>query len=132
MFPSPYRQILVANLSAFLKPGTNIKSSTLLMAYATFTSINEKDLDGFISSFNIVNNTEPTCHYRSLLLQKNITKLPEAYLKTNHLFTSLSPSEFFRFIVPDLVSNPINDCQVLLPSYYHVPYPGIHFPSAPT
>ena len=39
MFPSPYRQILVASLSAFLKPGTNIKSSTLLMAYATFSSI---------------------------------------------------------------------------------------------
>lgn len=113
MFPSPYRQILVASLSAFLKPGTNIKSSTLLMAYATFSSINEKDLDSFISSFNIVNNTEPTCQYRSLLLQKTITKLPEAYLKVNHLFASLSPSEFFRFIIPDLVSDPIKASKIL-------------------
>jgi len=115
MFPSPYRETLIQSLSTILKTGINVKSSTLLQAFATFTTIKEENFNLFISSYNTFFNKEPECSYRSKLRISNISnaKFSNLYTETINLFTSLSPSEFFRFIIPDIVSNPIKTTKIL-------------------
>ena len=113
MFPSPYREILVSSLSAILKPDTNIKSSTLLQAFATFTSLRGENIEHFISLYKTTFSQPPACFYRSRISHISTTSFSNLYAKTLALFTSLSPSEFFRFIIPDLVSNPIKAAKIL-------------------
>lgn len=116
MFPSPYREILIRSLSAVLiNPETRIKSSTLLKAFAIFTTIKENDIDSFTSSYKTIFSQPPACYLQGLHISKS--KLSNAYSETIDLFSSLSPIEFFRFIIPDIICNPIKAAKILHESF---------------
>ena len=113
MFSNPYRNVLIKSLSDILKPENNIKSSTLLQAFATFNAIKEIDSGDFFSTYKTLFTQKPTCHFLSRFSHENCKWNSDTFTETIDLFTSLSPSEFFRFIIPDIVSNPIKATTIL-------------------
>lgn len=68
MFPSSYREILSTSLSSVLKTDTNIKSSMLLKAYATFIAIKENGLSDYVASYNEIFTSTPKRYFLSLLI----------------------------------------------------------------
>lgn len=113
MFSNPYRNVLIESLSDILKPKTNIKSSTLLQAFATFKTIKEINSGNFFSTYKTLFTEKPTCYFLSRFSHENCKLNSDTFTETVDLFTSLSPSEFFRFIIPDIVSNPIKATTIL-------------------
>lgn len=115
MFPSPYRETLITSLSSILKPTISIKSSTLLlMAFATFKAI-KKNSDDFIESYKtIFNEEQPEFSYLSHFSYKKYKVFDlDTLAKSVDLFTNLSANEFFRFIIPDIISNPTKSSEIL-------------------
>lgn len=98
-----------------INPETRIKSSTLLKAFAIFTTIKENDIDSFTSSYKTIFSQPPACYLQGLHISKS--KLSNAYSETIDLFSSLSPIEFFRFIIPDIICNPIKAAKILHESF---------------
>lgn len=115
MFPSPYRETLVTSLSAILKQGISIKSSTLLQAFATFKTIKEKNPDDFVAGYKTTFHKEHIeSKYRSRLSHENYKVFSnDTLFDSVNLFTGLSASNFFRFIIPDIISNPIKAAKIL-------------------
>lgn len=114
MFSNPYREILVDSLSSILNPEFKIKSSTLLQAFATFKTIIEVDSANFSSAYKKIFGEEPESSFHSRLSHKNLISYSNAFLDpTINLFASLSPDEFFRYIIPDIVSNPTKTAKML-------------------
>ncbi|WP_458407291.1 hypothetical protein [Anaerotignum sp.] len=113
MFSNPYRNVLIKSLSNILKPETNIKSSTLLQAFATFKAIKEIDSGNFFSTYKTIFSEKPACYFLSRFSHENCKLNSDTFTETIDLFACLSPSEFFRFIISDIVSNPIKATTIL-------------------
>lgn len=106
MFFSPYRYTLAKSLSTLLPPGTVIKGSTLLQAYATFSAMKETGDADFHFAYKKVFSLFPSCNLarlHKLILPTDVTSPPTTF----SLFTSIAPDDFFRFIIPEIVSNPV-------------------------
>jgi len=85
-------------------PSVTIKSSTLLQAYATFCAISENQIQDFSLAYAEVVSRYGSI-YRHAILQKLATPLPSLFPPVYYEFISLTPEQFLRFIVPDLVSD---------------------------
>ena len=95
MFPSSYREILSTRLSSALKTDTNIESSNLLKAYATFIAIKKNGLSDYVASYNEIFSSTPKCYFLSLLKNNIFKTSSTAYSEILNQFTSLSPSVCF-------------------------------------
>lgn len=109
MFNSLFRKQLESLLATFLPPKTQIKSSTLLQAYATFTAISSKKDENFSTAYAKIRAETNAYPYGILRISGPISS--SAPLAFRH-FLSLDPENFLRFIVSDMVNNPSNLLQI--------------------
>lgn len=99
-----YRPNLEACLTPLLPPHFKIKSSTLLQAYATFRTIQEQRTDDFSVAYTEIQSQRS--HYPHGILQIQRASISPAYPPAFHEFLTLTPEDFLRYIVSDLVCRP--------------------------
>lgn len=104
MFNSLVRLKLEACLAPLLPPHFKIKSSTLLQAYATFRTIQEHRTDDFSAAYTEIQSQRS--NYPLGILQIQQASISPAYPPAFHEFLTLTPEDFLRYIVSDLVCRP--------------------------
>ena len=106
---------VVRNLAERLRPllrsaDAEVKISSLLRAYATFTDLERRDPEHLLKTYSEIRSTYP--RYAVIDIPQNVEEGPLREISQAYLQYSLE--EFLRFVVSDLVA----DVQGLL-SFYH-------------
>ncbi len=107
-FPE-HRRLFEATLSRILPPdiAKNIRSSTHLQAYATLIEMQKKlsaKPSDYIAAYKVV--LEKTALYHLAVLPRMLVQA-EGFYDTYLAFTTVSVDDFLRYIVPDLVCEPV-------------------------
>lgn len=97
------RLMLEKLLAKVMEPNTEIKSSTLLQAYATFCAVFASEASVSDSDYDFFCKSSP---YRRVVLGGLLRPLTESSFTAAKAFLDISPADFFRFVVPDLIADP--------------------------
>lgn len=101
-------------LQPLLTSGKRIKSSTLLRAYVTFSELKRLyDLNSNRGNFSVYYSTIPSTspQWEGIFLPLDCSLPDSFYDNTIRSFLSYDFRSFLRFIVPDLVAQPVELCK---------------------